>query len=281
MKNDLIALFCKGEGKRFRGERCEHYEIFTGECRLLRDRKMKDVFEKGRCKPCVMVECAVKWNFYRYRDRVNPEEYTDGTVWEICEIIKKHTLRIPKLPILIGYINKTAYTEVIRMLIDMCILVRGICDNCVHLSLSKVYVCTRAYLLVDGEEIENPLYDKKRNPSDKACKDGFEPYDFKSLDTDDIDPPAVTDPEEEFLIIESMKKLLVLRTDRAKDEKTKKIYERQYVIFCRFVNLVREGHSDKDALKAIATKLRVSKKTVERDMEEVRDFLRKKMSSDA
>ncbi|MDM8524954.1 hypothetical protein QUF80_16410 [Desulfococcaceae bacterium HSG8] len=279
MKNDLIALFCKGEGKRFRGERCEHYEIFTDECRLLRDRKMKDVFEKGRCEPCVMVERAVKWNFYRYKDRVNPEEYTE--VWEICEAIKKHTLHIPKLPVLIGYINRSVYTEAIRILIEIGILVRGICDNCVHLSLSKVYVCTRAYVLVDGKEIENPLYDKKRNPSDKACKDGFEPYDFKSLDTDDIDPPAVTDPGEEFLIIESMKKLLVLRTDRAKDETTKKIYERQYVIFCRFVNLVREGHSDKKALKAIAKKLGVSVKTVERDMEEVRKFLKKEMSSDA
>ena len=280
MENDLIALFCKGDGKRFRGERCEHYEIFTGECRLLRDRKMKDVFEKGRCEPCIMVECAVKRKLYKYRDKVNPEEYTDGTVWEICEIIKKHTLRIPKLPVLIGYINKTAYTEVIRMLINMCVLMRGICDSCVHLSLSKVHVCTRTYLLVDGKEIENTLHGKKRNPSDEACEDGFEPYDFKSLDIDDIASPAETDTEEEFLIIESMIKLLSLRADKAKDKKTRKKYERQYVVFCRFVKLVREGHSEQKALKIIAEKLGVSVKTVERDMEEARELLRKKMSSD-
>jgi len=241
---------------------------------------MRDVFEKGRCQPLMMVERATKRNLHEYRDKMSPDEYLDGLVWEICDLVKRHTLRVPKLPVLIRYINRAAYTGVIRMLIDMCILVRGICDNCVHLSLSKVYSCTRAYLLVNGKEIENPLYDKKRNPSGKACEDGFEPYDFKSLDIDDIVSPE-TDAEKEFLIIESMKKLLSLRSDRTKDKETKKIYERQYVIFCRFVNLVRQGHSDKEALKAIAEKLGVSVKTVERDMEEARDFLRKKMSSDA
>ncbi len=275
MAKDLIALFCKGEGRRFNGIRCEHYEIFTKECRLLKKDTMEDIFEKGRCKPSVMAENAVRRNLYLYRDKINPKEYL-SMVWEVCKMIKKKRLRTPILPVLIGYINKTAYTEVIRKLIEMCILVKGECGNCVHLSASEPSVCQRAYIIKDGEKLQNPLYGEKRNPSDRACKDGFEPYEFNG------EVPDIEGAEEGFPIIIDMQKLLIQRTEKAKDENTKKRYERQYVVFCRFAMLIQEGYSEKEALKIIAEKFDppVSVKTVERDMAEVREFLKTKMSSE-
>jgi hypothetical protein len=279
MAKDLIALFCKGEGKRFNGIRCEHYEIFTKECDLLKKDSMKDVFEKGRCKPSVMAENAVRRNLFDYRDKINPKE-DKGIAWEVCDIIKKKRLNTPILPVLIGYINKTVYTEVIRILIEKGILIKGECGKCIYLSLSKPYICQRADIIKDGKKFENPLYGEKRNPSDSACKDGFEPPEFNG--GDDVDIYEAEGTGEGFTIIIDMQKLLIQRIKKAKDENTKKRYERQYAVFCRFLTLMQDGHSEKEALKIIAEKFDppVSVKTVERDMTEVRDFLKTKMSSE-
>jgi len=278
MTTDLIALFCKGDGTRFKRIRCEYYEVFTGECKLLKKDNMEDIFEKGRCEPGTMAENAVKRNLYLYRDHINPKEHLKTITWEASEILKKKKLRTPILPVLIGYINKTAYTEVIRTLIEIGILPKGECGECVYLSLSKPYTCQRAYIIKDGEKLENPLYGEKRNPSDRACKEGFEPYEFDDVDDGEF-PDIQEGPEDSFLIVESMKKLLIQRAEKTKDENTKKKYERQYVIFCRFATLVQEGYSEEEALNIIAEKIGKSGKTVERDMAEIREFLKTKMSS--
>jgi hypothetical protein len=277
MAPELIALYCKGENTRFKRTCYEYYEVFTGECRLLKKDNMDDIFEKGRCEHPLMLKNAVRRNLYFYRDQINPEEYIERITWEACELLKKRQLRTPILPVLIGYINKTAYTEVIKTLIDEGILPNGKCGECVYLSLSKPYICQRAYIITDGERVENPIYREKRNPSDRACKEGFEPYEF-----DDGDNGDFPDPEgegEDFSIFIDMQKLLIQRTEKTKDPNTKKKYERQYVIFCRFAMLIQEGYSEKEAVKMIAEKLDISEKTVERDMAEVREFLKTKMSS--
>jgi len=211
---DLIILFCKGEG--FGGNCCEHYKIFTKECRLLIGRKLKEIFKEGRCEPPIMVKDAVKRNLYNYRDKIAPDEYIKPMVFEISERIKQRCLNCPKLPVLKGYINRAAYTEVIRMLTDEGILPKGECGNCVYLSNSEPYICQREYIIVEGETIENPHYGEKKNPSSRLCKEGFEP----------LQPPGPvgpTDPEAPTVILlETMKKSLAKRMESAENKNRKK-----------------------------------------------------------
>ena len=49
-ESDLARKICKGEGELFNGERCEHFDVLTWECKLLRDNPIEAVYEK-RCLP--------------------------------------------------------------------------------------------------------------------------------------------------------------------------------------------------------------------------------------
>ena len=77
MPNDLIRLYCKGTGKRFRGDPCGHYDLFTDECHLLRQGKTASVFDQGRCEPAKTLKNAVERYLFKYRKLVygKPEDH--------------------------------------------------------------------------------------------------------------------------------------------------------------------------------------------------------------
>jgi hypothetical protein len=264
----LIALFCKGEDKRFGGIRCEYYED-TGECKLLTGNKeMRDIFENGRCQPSVMLKDAVERNLDDYRDKIDPKDHIESMAFEISERIKKKCLNCPKLPFLKSYINKAAYTAVIGMLIKEGFLFRRVCGNCGYLSKSRPYVCNRPYIKKEGKRIENPLYGERRELASRACEEGFEPP---------VPPgpqPPVPPQNEYILLLERIRKLLEERIKNELNENTKRKYMRQHLVFCRFATLLREGYSETKALKAIAKKLGKHVRTIRRDFTEIREFLK-------
>lgn len=285
---DLVALFCKGEGERFR-RLCKHYDTDADECRLLRGKPMKHVFEKGRCEPYEMLKRAVTLNLYEYTDRIDPKDHIEPTTFLTSVRIKEKSLTYPKLPVLKAYINRAAYNDVIELLITEGALWPRNCGVCVYLSWpKKPHLCQRAYITVDGEKVGNLHYKEKRNPSDTACKEGFQKPLIRPLpskDEDDEDEgwepgPSAESEEEEVIIILTMKKALSERADSATNENMRRKYERQYVVFCRFVQLAQEGYSSKDALKQIAEDLEVSLRTVERGMDDIWEFFKQVMSVD-
>jgi len=274
MAEDLVALYCKGEGGRFRGVVCKHYD--AKECRLLKGRPMKVIFDKGRCEPYRMLKAAVEQNLYRYNDRIDPEDHTEPTTFLICKRIRQNRLKFPKLPVLMAYLKKAAYTGVIEILIEEGVLWKNICGNCIYLSVSKPHICQREHIIMDGERIENPHHGETRNPSSRACKEGFEPHVFEDV----LEIPVPPEPEPSG-IIEEMKDALIKRIERETNKNVRRKYERQYVAFCRFAMLIQEGYSESEALKKIAEALRVSLRTVERDMAEIREFFKAEMSYNA
>ncbi len=254
--------------------------VYLSNSELLIGRKLKDIFEKGRCDPSMMVKDAVKRNLYDYRDKIKPAEHIEPMAFEISERIKEQCLRCPKLPVLKEYINRTAYTEVIRMLIKEGELLKGECGNCVHLSKVKPYICQGEYIRMKGEETKNSEYGKKKNPSSRSCKEGFQPFESVE-DFEDIEITDDDGVEEYISIIELMEKFLIKRIENETNRNIKRKYERQYMMFCRFVTLIQEDSSEKEALKKISKNLGVSLKTIARDFAEVREFLETEMSSEA
>lgn len=277
MARNLVDYFCEGLGRRFGGIPCEHYHPSTGECTLLKQFVLKEIFEKGRCQPFEILKRAVQKHLEKYRDLVNPGEHVDAMAFELSERIKRQRLRQGfKIYVLKGYINKTIYAEVTGMLHHETAIVRRQCGYCKHLSQSKPYTCLQETIVTtkDGE-IENPHYGNTRKFIEKACKDGFEPLEDTSIETSEqiAQSPVVFPPDyTPGMLFADMTKMLTDRIERAQDHKTRKRYDRQYVGFCKLLDLLRKGIPKKEANKMIAETLGVSAKTIDREFQEIREF---------
>lgn len=295
---DLIRLFCAGAGHRFGGAVCEYYVSFTGECDLLKQEKMERIFEKGRCDPYNILKSAVKKNLKKYKDLINIQEHKNSVIFILSNRFKD--IRLKKghnLAVLIGYINKASYTEVILLLQSEGLLEKKICGNCIFLSELKPYVCLRENIDVLSNGVQqvkdNPFYQKKRNKIDK-CQEGFQSRIFKSVnefknrDSEDNHKPiimheklrnnGVLDSSLDRIEIEKMNQILKKRVIGTKHKNTKKIYKRQHNVFINLYNYISEGYSIRKSIELIAKNIGRNVKTIERDISDIRTFLNKEIS---
>jgi hypothetical protein len=145
------------------------------------------------------------------------------------------------------------------------------CGICVHLSQSRQYVCKREPPS-PKDEGSSSHYGKKRNPSDPACKTGFEPYtlettaETQTLDRS-VDHPTASN------ILEIVQELLANRAKTETGEKRKRICERQYTVFCRLKQMLSQGVSRREAIETLVKELGESIKTIYLDIQEVHKFL--------
>jgi hypothetical protein len=281
MAEDLISLFCKGKSGGV-PRKCNDFIPLTKECRLLKDQKMAMVFEKGRCIPYKMVERAVKGNLKLYEHLLSPqdsiEHYLPALTFEIAERIKARQLKQRwTIYFLKGYINRAVYHEVIRRLEDDGIVLKGICGNCIHLSRSKQYTCERETIISieQGGEVENPYYGKIRKQSDSSCKEGFEPYTIENINNG-IQLKAIESPSATPKLLEAIKTLLSKRAIHETRKKRKRIYQRQYAVFCDLKHLLVQGMLRREAIEEIAAELGESIKTIYFDIQDIKNFLAKK-----
>ena len=294
---DLIRLVCAGAGQRFGGVSCEYYVPLAGECDLLKQSKIETIFEKGRCNPRSIMTSAVKRNLFRYKDLIQVHEHLSTTVFTLSNRLKD--IRLQKghsLAVLIGYINRASYTEVIQSLQGEGLLAKKICGFCVFLSELEPYVCRRETVPLTNDGVtelkENPFYLKERKTTDK-CREGFKAYAFLSIDGDKNDdaedahnPPlaetlgdaASADKAEDRIEIEELKDLLRKRAATTKHGNTRKIYKRQHNVFISLYHYLSEGYSIPRAMQLIASKIGKNIKTIERDLDEIRAFLNREIS---
>jgi hypothetical protein len=73
-----------------------------------------------------------------------------------------------------------------------------------------------------------------------------------------------------------MTKILAEGVEYPKDPKTRKHFERQYIVFCKLIDLLKNGIPRKKAVKTIAVTLGVSVKTINRELLEIREFFKRK-----
>ena len=294
---DLVRLFCAGAGNRFDGAVCEYYVRLTGECNLLKQEKMETIFIKGRCNPYNILKSAVKKNLMKYKHLIDVQEYIPSIVFILSNRLKD--IRLKKghnLAVLIGYINKASYTEVILFLQNEGLLEKKMCGSCIFLSELKPYICRRENIEVINNGVaqlkDNPFYLKERKKTDK-CQEGFQSHTFLSINgdkdhdsTDNYKLP-ITEKFEDFstfeksdnrIEIEELKEILKKRAINTKHKNTKKIYKRQHNVFVNLYHYISEGYSIRKAIQLIATKIGKNVKTIERDIDDIRTFLNKEIS---
>jgi predicted house-cleaning noncanonical NTP pyrophosphatase (MazG superfamily) len=293
---DMVRRICAGVGDRFRGVVCKFYVRLTVECDLLKKEKLDSIFKNGRCDPYRFLESAVKKNLERYKDVINVWEHVSSIAFLLSKRLQD--IRLKKghnLAVLIGYIKKSAYTEVILFLQNEGLLEKKICGNCIFLSELKPYVCRKENIEVMENEVgelkPNPFYLKQRNKTDK-CQDGFRPHASLSINRDsdhnyeDNFQSEVSEKLTDLSVVENLgdrleiEKIGEVLKKRAKDTKhtnTKKIYKRQHNVFVNLYHYISEGYSVRKAIELIAIKIGKNAKTIERDIIDIRSFLTKEL----
>ena len=294
---DLVRLICAGVGDRFSGVVCKFYVRLTAECDLLKNEKLDPIFKNGRCNPYRFLKSAIEKNLKRYKDVINVREYVSSIAFVLSKRLQD--IRLKKghnLAVLIGYINKSAYTEVILFLQNEGVLEKKICGNCIFLSELKPYVCQRENIEVMengiGELKPNPFYLKERKKTDK-CQEGFKPHALVSINRDDdqtdknnfqpgtsekLADHSALETLDDRLEIEEIGEILKKRATDAKHSNTKKIYKRQHNVFINLYHYISEGYSVRKAIELIAIKIGKNAKTIERDISDIRAFLTKELS---
>lgn len=81
---------------------------------------MQAIFERGRCQPHEMVKAAVRGRLAYFNDRLPHDvkaEYENALPFEIAGNIKRQQLKKgASLPVLKGYINRTVFFEIPKVL---------------------------------------------------------------------------------------------------------------------------------------------------------------------
>ena len=285
MAEDLIQAYCKGGSKH--DDNCEHFVVIGHECELLKAQVMEEIFAKGRCLPEKnLVRSTVSGILYRFHDLIKPQDCVDEITVSVTEDIKKHSLTEGhKLCVLKGYINKTAYHKIVKMLMkETDTITKRVCRDCFYLMpLSKDSdpICQRVTIdsNEEGEDIPNSHYQKKRGPSDSACQ-GFRHIIIVSIETvpDSVEGTVGSGIQAVNTIdeIDFFRKLLKKRIQLATTPKRKEINLRQFTIFCRLEQLFQQAAQRNEAVKQIAEELKVSKNSVYRDIQDIAEYLRKK-----
>jgi hypothetical protein len=294
---DLVRLICAGAGNRFGGVVCKFYVRLTAECDLLKKEKLDPIFKNGRCNPYRFLKSAIQKNLMRYKDVIHVQEYVSSIAFVLSNRLKD--IRLKKgysLAVLIGYIKKAAYTEVIQLLQKEGLLEKKICGNCIFLSELKPYVCRRENIEVIENGVKdlkpNPRYLKERKKTDK-CQEGFKPHAFISINRDgdhNVEDNFQSEVSEQLsdlsavenlgdrLEIEKIGEILKRRATDTKQSNTKKIYKRQHNVFVNLYHYISEGYSVRKAIELIAIKIGKNVKTIERDINDIRTFLTKELT---
>ena len=259
--SDLIEIFCQGRGNRFGGIPCQYYTSSNNECVLLKEHPLAEIFARGRCEPQSFLNNILRKNLHRYRYFIDPEEHIHSMGFLILnEIQTRQLTRWWTIRALISYMKQTVYCEVQRLLRQECNLPQRECRYCRYFFPSEK--------LCQYHEIP-------RQPDDRACREGFDSFEYVLLDDLTHSPPQLVtqaSSHTEMLLMDSVR-LLRQRKHQAQEGHTKIMYTRQYVVFCRLISLLSQGISRPKAIQNIATSLGTSMLTIKRDIQAIKAFL--------
>jgi len=283
---DRIWLFCEGEYKDFEGIPCRYYIRSDRACQLLRAQKTEKFWKKCRLNSVEVIYRAVNRYLIVFKKKYHKlpiDEHEDIDFAEIIGHLKKQTLKKDTLISWISYVNTTVFRAVRHYLyIKYGIAEKRACGNCTAFPESPPYICASK-----GE---------KKKKTDPPC----ESYKLKlpsiiiavSLNEKiDIPDPSSENKEEEFGN-DQMSCIIDLLIARMKQEapksKKREVCKRQYELFVAFLHELSEIEPEADLkdmikqradmIKKLAQKFKFDEKTVRRDIQDIREFLKEKMS---
>jgi len=283
-KNDMIRSVCGSANKYFKGISCRYYGASDAQCLLLREKKMQEFWEKCRVSPFETLYHATNACLRKFKNKYSKLDIDDKEDIDFESIInrlKTYGLKTGfTLDDWLKYMNKTVYQEIRGIFVRRRLIPRGIkCGTCRYLPKAAPYICPK-----NGET---------RKKSDDVCEDYTQDIStFISIDVieNNDNPQAqrlmyeisrvrnenITCLPEEKDRVSDMKEMLRNRAEKAMPgTKQHERYERQYEVFINLMNLLSEDIPAAELTTIIAVRCGMNIKTVRRDIEEIRYFLKK------
>ncbi len=282
---DKIRLFCEGEYKDFEGIPCRYYIRSDRACQLLRAQKAEKFWKKCRLNSIELICRASDRYFLCFKKKyyaIAIDEHEDIDFAAIVGHLKKQTLKKDSLISWIAYVN----TLVFRAVIDFLHKKYGIpkkrrCGNCRFFPGSSPYICTSK-----GE---------KKKKGDFPCENyAWKPPSVITPEPidDETETPASESENKDDPGNEMLSCIIALLIARVKEEapgsKKREVCKRQYEIFVAFLHKLSEIEPESDLndiirqrsdiIKQIFKIFKVDEKTVRRDIQDIREFLKEKMS---
>ncbi len=296
-RNNLIRSVCGGLNRRFRGVTCNYYDCSAIECRLLRKQQMEEFWQKCRFNKFKMLYKASAHYLKQFKlkyDNIPVDDMEDIDFKGIINRLEKQGL---KEDFTINgwrkYMNKTVYREVKGILVKKGLIPREAkCGTCKYLPVSKPYVCQKKgenrkktdhacgeytpridiFISVSHNEDSEHNGNQGKNPLESEM--------IRAQHENIRTPERILEEKQESNQLPIIKKLLKNRAENTNPgTRERKIYERQYNNIIQLQKLFSKGISEKKALKILADETSVDIKTIQRDLKEIRKFL-KKMSTD-
>ncbi len=290
-EESLISKVCGGKSKEFANTPCQYYEADKKKgCQLLQEQKMDAFWQK----------CRKAWEIFYNIEKTLHEKFrgkypaVDEDVFNYKDVISRinaHRLRIQNLAGWVGNVRTTIYREKRRALYKLGLVPeKNRCGTCKHLPKFKPYFC--------------PKIQEIRRKTDKICDYDYEPNTYHFLPIREKEkyntyedwllfPKSSEIPTPEKLLIEkeyrkqmeefSMPVIKDLLKQRIKEQrpgsKKRERYKRQYEIFVVYIQLFKEEDlSEKDLVRKLVEGFHLDWKMVNRDLAEIKAFLKKKWS---
>jgi len=177
-ESDQARKICLGQGNKFKGEKCEHFDLEVWECKLLRNNPIEAVYNK-RCLPKREFYARAHIILTHYpehlRDEdVDLEEFIHGRHDKERDRkgILEYNVRVAAIHYMYSLINRSLAQEIERILKNKGLVptVRQ-CGNCVHRSSADPHICQLEEIptKAGGKPLYNPHFGTERGVSDKAC----------------------------------------------------------------------------------------------------------------
>jgi hypothetical protein len=291
-RQDLIDRMCGDVDARFLQRPCRQLEQQTRDCLLLKEAITSKFWEE--CRPVYqLIRNIIVAHLKQYRKSIESVTVHESDI-KIENIIGRVTgKRLEKghnLPVLYRYLKKTVHTE-IRSHLDQEGLIPGKkrCGVCRHLSRNYPYVCALTGDQKNKTDVvcENYRRVTRRCVSLETLNDwGEKTGDVSSIDSAGSDPAKNAEEQlVEHSMVDAVKNMLSHLRQRTQESgigtKKKKRYERQHSLVVSLLHYYKEteGASASAAIGQMAKQYHVNEKTIRRDLKEIRQHLKNKMSS--
>jgi hypothetical protein len=267
---ELTRLICMGLGRRFEETACEHFSRGTGECALLNGGRMTDLVENSRCTWEMMEHALLRFEKKRICD--------DGADIRFDDLFRRFKLADIHDSRPTGwfrYVERAVMRACLEILRKRGAFRRESCGNCEHFTQSYPHVCVQSGIpkRKTDERCEHyspvargPVQDRSGSAPEFKNRQDADPWDSVNAI---IDADALN------------RELRKRATSSKPQSKERERHQRQYEVFVHLLHSFRAGLSQDEALARTQEQSGMSRKTLLRDMDDIRQFFAEKMSVNA
>ncbi len=269
----LTQIMCRGAGNIFKGTECEHYDGSQNRCNLRSEGHNSDIYQKGRCvfamTDFVRRQLAGQFHVDVDVDQQKMIEGLRGMTWQ----------RSYGLTNWLYFLRNTARRMAINILAKQRVLPgRKNCGSCGAMTLSKPYKCQLSGEIRKRRDVPCEHYHflpitlvSESDESSTDADNGNEQRFYKSSVEKSEEAQRYTTGK---ITVTELRAELQKRVETAKVGSRKRAkFVRQYDVFVNLHALLAQVDTYADAVKILSERLAMTRKTIGRDIDEIREFL--------